>query len=224
MATHPRKGRFAGLLYLLVVALSGFAYYVRTHLTARNADIRSTLALIRGSESLYRFGLVSDLAGQALQVLLVLQFYELFRQERHARLMAVLGLIPVAIACLNLQNQGAVLEGLAAAQPPTSFFFVFELQRQGVLIAQLFWGLWLLPLAHLAVSAGSAPLPVAALLVAAASGYLLDSTAHFLAHRSHVSGGTVSLAAYTFVGELVFIAWLLLNRGRKEKTLPGYGL
>ena len=57
---------------------------------------------------------------------------------------------------------------------------MLDIQHYGLLIAQIFFGLWLAPLGYLAHKSGWFPKPLAVVLVVAAGCYLVDVLTAFL--------------------------------------------
>ena len=57
---------------------------------------------------------------------------------------------------------------------------LLEMRRDGILIAQVFWGLWMLPLAELVFGSRFLPKWLSIPVLIAAAGYLVDSGAHLL--------------------------------------------
>jgi hypothetical protein len=216
-----RTARLAGGLYL---ALSPFAFfgiiYVPSVLVVPG-DAESTARNIMASESLFRSGTVSHLIGQVLHVPLVLALYRLFKfvNERRAMLMGVLALLPVPITFLNEVNHLAVLRLLSSAGDGA--FTLYQLQEQamlfldmrerGILVAQVFWGLWLLPLGSLVFRSGFLPKVLGILLIIAGAGYVVDCGTRLL----FPGFGTIS--QFTFVGELLFPLWLLIKGVNVER-------
>ena len=215
MSPDKRTARIAGLLYLLVAVTSGFALSVRTSLIAPG-NAAATVSRIAASETLFRITLVSDLIGQTFHVLLVLALYKLLKDvdRNQAALMTVLALVPVPIACINLLNQVAVLPLLHGAdylkvftadQLHAQAMFLLNLQSQGILIAQVFWGLWLFPLGYLVFKSRRIPRILGILLIVAGLGYLVDCLGKFL-----LPNYTLTVSTYTFIGELSLTFWLLI--------------
>jgi hypothetical protein len=206
MNSIQRTARIAGFLYLMVAVSSGFAALVRSSLIVPG-DARATAHNIMASEQLFRFGIVSDLIGQVFHILLVLALYGLLRtvNKNQALLMLVFALVPVPISMLNQLNQFAILQLLGSADNSQVLFYL-NLQNQGVLIAQIFWGLWLFPLGNLVLKSGTLPGILGALLIVAGFGYLVDSFGKFLFHDYHL---TISM--FTFIGEVLFLLWLLIK-------------
>ena len=88
-------------------------------------------------------------------------------------------------------------------------------------MAQVFFGLWLLPLGALIVRSGFIPKVVGWLLVLAGVGDLVDVVLATMG-----AGGGFVLSEYTFVGELLLMGWLLVKgvnadawRARRARAL-----
>lgn len=124
-------------------------------------------------------------------------------------------MIAVGITCLNMLNQfaavyltsgashlaafdGPQLQALAAA--------FLDLHQAGYRIAQVFFGLWLLPLGFLVYRSGFLPRLIGVLLMIACLGYLADVVTFFLA-----PGFGVVFSEFTFVGELALMGWLVVR-------------
>jgi hypothetical protein len=132
--------------------------------------------------------------------------------------------VSVAIMCLNLLNQLVALS-IATGKDYSSVFgpagsdalamLFVDMQHDGYLIAQMFFGLWLLPLGYLVVKSGYFPKVLGVVLAIGCFGYLADLLARFLAPAVAESIAPLVLAPAA-VGELSFIAWLLV----KAVTVP----
>jgi uncharacterized protein DUF4386 len=85
-----------------------------------------------------------------------------------------------------------------------------DMPAAGYLIAQIFFGPWLLPLGYLVYRSGSFPKFLGVLLGIGCFGYLIDTFAQFLAPGI---GETIQaiLVAPAAVGELSFVAYLLVK-------------
>lgn len=201
-----KTARIAGFLYLMIAVFSGFAASVRSSLIV-SSDAAATVNRIIASETLFRLNIVSDLIGQVLHILLVLVLYELLKtvNKNQALLMVILALVPVPIAMLNQLNQFAVLPLLNSTDRSQVMFFL-NLHNQGVLIAQIFWGLWLFPLGYLVFKSDYIPRILGVLLIIAGLGYLIDSFGKFL-----LPNYDLTISMFTFIGEVLLLLWLLIK-------------
>ena len=129
--------------------------------------------------------------------------------------MVILALIGIPIAMLNVQNQFAALALLSGADYLTAFnadqlhaqaMTFLKLQETGVNIAQIFWGVWLLPLGYLVYTSGFLPRILGGLLIIGGFGYVIDSLGVFL-----FPNYDAVIAQFTFVGEVLLPLWLLIK-------------
>lgn len=218
-----RTARTAGLLYLILAACGAFSeFFVRQALVVRS-DAAATAQNILGAQPLFRLGIVSELAGQVVFVLLALALYRVLKpvDRNHAAAMVAFVVVAVAVTCFNMLNQFAALYLLGGGNHLAAFdagqlqalaLSFLDLHRAGYLIAQVFFGLWLLPLGYLIYRSGFIPRLVGVLLMVACFGYLADVATFFLA-----PGSGVSISEFTFVGELVLMLWLLVRGVNVER-------
>lgn len=82
--------------------------------------------------------------------------------------------------------------------------FFLELHEKGVLIAGIFWGLWLFPMGYLVFKSGFLPRILGILLMIGCFGYLVDSFAAFL-----FPDAGITIAQFTFIGEVTLPLWLV---------------
>jgi hypothetical protein len=213
--------RIAGSLYLVVAVGGMFAELVVRSSILEPGSAAATADNIRASAALFRAGFVADLVQATAFLLTAMALYLLLRHvhELVARAMVVFVAVSVAIICLNLLNQWVALriatgEGLARALGPagadalTGLFA--DMHRSGFLIAQLFFGLWLLPLGYLVLRSGWFPKVLGVLLIVGCFGYLVDAFAQFLA-PGVAEGIELFVVAPAAVAELSLVAWLLVK-------------
>ena len=220
MSSTQQQARAAGFLYLLV-ALSapiGLLYVPGKLIVSGNAT--ATADNIRASEWLLRLGLASELFHQVVGVFLVLALYRLFKavNETHARQLVILGaLVSVPIMFVNVLNEIAALILVKGAD----FLSVFErpqldalaylflrLHSQGIIVASIFWGLWLFPFGMLVIRSGFIPRVLGVLLMIAGGAYLASAVATLVLpqFRQVVTQIALPLEA----AELPIIFWLLI--------------
>jgi len=224
MTSEKSLARIAGCLYLIVAVLGGFAELsVRSSIVAPG-DAAATAENIRASATLFRLGFVSDLVQATCFLLTAMALYLLLKHVNTlvASAMVTFVAVSVAIMCLNLLNQFVALsiatgEGYASVfgsvgSDTLAMLFV-DMHHDGYLIAQIFFGLWLLPLGYLVVKSGYFPRALGVVLMVGCFGYLSDLFAHFLA-PAVAEGLTPFVLAPAVVGELWLVAWLLVKAVR----------
>lgn len=220
MNPDKRTARLAGALYLGVVVFGIFSIaYVPSRLIRWN-DAALTLQNIQSSESLFRWGIAGGVACYLCYALLPLSLYRLLKPvgEQAALLMAVLALLSVPVSFLNLQHKFDVLSlihsgtsmGVAADQLPREVMLHLQSYNNGITIAQVFWGLWLLPFGYLVFRSNFLPRILGVLLMAGCAGYvfsfLIDTV--FPGLEQAAWAGYVRLPAT--VGEIGICLWLLI--------------
>ena len=224
MSSIRTRSRLAGLLYVVMGAF-GFVsiMYIPGKIVVRN-DTAATAANIINSESLYRFGILSQLISQILFIWLALLFYDLFKQvdRRNARLLVALVCVSVAIEFANTLNMFAPLLLLGNTPFTTAFtrpqleslsYTFLRLRDMGINNVSSFWGLWLLPLGLLVMKSGWFPKILGWLLVVSCVGYVTGSFIHvmFPARMHAASMYTLSLGG---LGEFAIINWLMFVGAR----------
>jgi hypothetical protein len=88
-----------------------------------------------------------------------------------------------------------------------------ELHQQGYLIAQIFFGLFLLPLGYLVYRSGAFPRLLGIILIIGCGGYLTDIVTIYLA-PGFTSSLSTPFATLAGLSELLFLLWLVI-RGAK---------
>jgi hypothetical protein len=209
------RARVAGFLYLITNLFAPFTLlYLPSRFIVRG-DAAGTASNILASESLFRFGIVLNLFTFIGQIFLVLALYQLLKvvNKNMASLMVIFSLAAVPIAMLNELTQLAVLQLLSGADYLKAFpvdqlqalaYLFLRLHGQGLLIAQIFWGLWLFPMGALVFKSGFLPRILGILLMVACFGYVVESFAAFF-------GYNVSIIFFTGWGELFLLLWLLIK-------------
>jgi hypothetical protein len=191
MTSPKRLARIAGFLYLLVGIFGGFAEgYVEPKMYfAGNAA--ATAGNVVANAGLVRMGVVSDLLDGTVFIFLALALYSLLKPVHTsvARAMLVLVILATAITCLSALFEFEGLRVATGAVDVTAFgaagssalvLLLLDAQHYGLLVAQIFFGLWLAPLGYLAYRSGWFPKALGVVLIAACASYLVDLLAAFL--------------------------------------------
>jgi len=214
---NPNKtARIVGLLYIVPWVLSFLGVILRQGLIIPG-DAAATAENIKASEMLFRISVVGDLIVQVVFVILVLLLYQLLKpvNKNGAALMVILFLISVPIAMLNMLNLLAVpllvsevdkFAGFTAIQLQSLIPFFLDLHEIGIMIAYIFWGLWLFPLGYLVFKSGFIPKILGILLMISCFGYLIDFTTFFM-----FPDFGVAINMYTGWAELFLCLWLLIK-------------
>ena len=214
------------LLYPIWTAVGMFSlmYVPGALIVAGNAS--ATAGNILANEQLFRWGIVASLCSQLIHIAVVYILYKLFEtvNKNNALLLVILGLVGVPIAMLNTLNQVAALlvlrgadflQGFTTAQLPALAMLFLDLNAEGVMIASIFWGLWLIPLGFLAYRSGYFPKTIGVLLLIAGVGYMSDAFIHFISPG--IQAATLPITTVMTMGEVLFILWLVIRGAELPK-------
>ena len=211
-----KLARLAGILYLSLIPLGIFGIiYVPSSLIVPE-NITTTINNIIENETLFRWSIISALIVQLVNIILVLLLFKVFKHTNKAMatLMVIFSLLAVPIAFLNEINNLAVLQLLDYSSESRHLISVFlNLHQQGIIIAQVFWGLWLFPLGYLVFKSGYMPKFIGVLLVIGCIGYVVDSFTLILLPQFRIT-----FSEFTFLGEVIFPLWLLIKGIKKQHS------
>ena len=227
MSSAKNPGRFAGLLYLLTSIVGFFAMaYVPGKLIV-HGNAAATANNIAASETLFRLGIAGELIGMAGFIFVAMALYDLLKgvNRRHALLLLILIVVSVPIAFLNELNSIAALVLVRGADFLSTFekpqrdalaMLFVNLHRYGFVVAEIFWGLWLLPLALLVYRSRFLPRFLGVWLVFDGIAYVTLSLTSVLLPQYSDKVSTYSQPA--LFGEVAFMLWLVI-KGAKPPAL-----
>ena len=228
MNSPKRLARIAGVLYLLVGIFGGFAEgFVEPKMYAAG-NAATTAGNVVANAGLVRLGFVSDLFQATVWVFLGLILYLLLKHVNKSVAMAMVVLVAIgaSIVCLNAVFEfeglrvatGAVnLAAFGTTGSNAMVLFLLDTQHYGIFIAQIFFGLWLVPLGYLAYnSAGWFPKWLGVLLVVGGICYLVDMLALFLVPDFGIKIHTF-LVIPSALAEISMVVYLLVIGVRTQK-------
>lgn len=218
--------RIAGVWYLILAICGAFAEFGIRQRFIVPGDAAATADNILANAGMFRFGIGLELLGQVVFVLLVLALFDLLKVVNRGRavFMVALVFIAVTITSLNMVNQfgallvlegGTSLGGAGAAGRNALAMLFLDLHSVGYkIVAQVFFGLWLVPLGMLIWASGFIPRFVGGLLIVAAAGYIADVVLAIFAPEFGVV-----ISEFTFLGEPLLMLWLLIRGVNAEAWL-----
>jgi hypothetical protein len=215
MASPKRLAGIAGVLYLIVGIFGGFAEGVMEPRMYVAGNAAATAANVVANAGLVRIGVVADLFQASIFLFLALTLYLLLEHVNRnaARAMVILVAIATSIMCLNDVFEFEGLRVATGAVDPTALgaagsnamvLLLLDLQHYGLLIAQIFFGLWLVPLGYLAYRSGMIPKSLGAALVGGGVCYLVDMLALFL-----VPDVGTNIAAFVVIPSAIAEFWMV---------------
>jgi len=222
----PRKtARMAGLFYLIFTLTTALAAVVRSRIIV-SGDAAATANNIVSSQGLFRVGFVTELVSAVFFLLAAWGLYVLLKpvNKNLALLFLLLNLSGVAIECINALNLFAALQFFSSANY-LNVFQTGQLQAMamsflnsytnGFMIAQIFFGTWLLPLGYLVYKSRFLPKFLGILLI-------LDFfcwTSYFFQFFLFPDYGILiySGSAVGFIAEISISLWLLIMGVKDQK-------
>lgn len=218
---HPLKktARVAGLLYLVVVLTGPFVLlYVPGKLFVPG-NATTTANNILAHQSLFQAYIVVGLVSELFFIGTVLALYRLLKGvgPQLATLMVITILIDAPLAFSSVASQVATLEFVRGAdflsvfnqpqQNAIAMLFI-NLDKYGVLVSEIFWGLWLLPLGLLVYRSAFLPRILGVWLFINGLAYIVMSATGLLAPQ-YLKIVSI-IATPVLFGEMALMLWLLI--------------
>jgi hypothetical protein len=213
-------GRLAGLLYLSISLVGFFALAYVPGKVIVSHDAALTASNIAAHETLFRLGIVAELVSQVGFIFVALALYDLFRgvDRRQAWLMVLLIVISVPIAFANEINSFAALvlvrgedflSIFSRGQRESLAMLFLNLHGYVFVLCEIFWGLWLLPLARLTYKSRFLPRFLGVWLALAGFAWVILSLTGtlFPLYQNRVN----SYLQPAVVGEIAFMLWLSIK-------------
>lgn len=226
METSIKKdARRAGFLYLAFAITCIFAGVVRANLIVYG-DASKTAELLKSSMWLLRLSFIDDLISAVLFLLAAWALYVLLKPVRKnlALLFLLLNAAGVAVQCLSLLSLFApmLISGstdLQKAFQPDQLdalnLLFLNLHKSGFVIAQIFYGTWLLPLGFLVYKSGFLPKWLGILLIADFFGVMIWFLQYFFLPGYDII--TYPGLAIGFIAEFSLSLWLIIKGVKAQK-------
>ena len=217
----------AGFFYLVFIATFALATYFRSGFIVAG-DAAGTANKIASSPWLVRVAFTSEIVSALFFVLAAWALYVLLKPVHGslALLFLSLNLVGVAIESMNLLNllapllllSGADYLGVFQANQLQALALAFlNMYSNGIMVAQIFFGTWLLPLGYLLYKSRLVPRLLGILIIIDFFGVLSWFLQFFLL-PGYPDLSYPGLAA-SFIAEFSLGLWLLI-RGVKDQQAP----
>jgi hypothetical protein len=225
-----RLARIAGILYLFVGIFGGFSegfVDIKMYVACNGGATASNVA---SNTTLVRMGVVAHLLDGTFFIFLAMVLYELLRHinKSVARSFVILVALATGIICLNAVFQFEALRVATNNYYATTFgiagsnalvLLLLDIQHYGTLTAQVFFGLWLMPLGYLVYkSLGMFPKWLGVLLIIGGVGYVIDLLAAFLLPELGEKVHTFVVVIPATVAEVSMLLYLLIIGVKTVKT------
>lgn len=221
MSSTNNPGRAAGFIYLILVVIGPFRLMYIPSALFVHGNATATASNIAAHEALFRLGIVSDLICGVIAIFLALALYRLLKgvDQNLAVLMVILGgVMPSAIYFFNVVNDAAAMMLARGAD----FLSVFDKPQRDALAmlflrlhdhetfaAEIFWGLWLIPLAVLIYRSGFLPRFLGVWLTINGFAYVALSFTAWLLPQYYAVAFNSAFPA--LLGEVAFMLWLVIK-------------
>jgi hypothetical protein len=210
-----KTARIAGGFYA-ILALVFFPQMVRDRLIVVG-DAAATGRNLLDHALLFRLSILGDLVGYIAFLFLAIWLYSLLKDvgRAAAQVMVTFVLLCVAIFMFSASNELAALR-LIQGNDPAQAMLSLSLYKDGMLIAEIFMGLWLFPLGWLFYQSGFMPKTLGILLMVGCFGYLLNAFAGLVMPEwEALAAQGVMLPA---LAELATVIWLLVFGVKRPAT------
>jgi hypothetical protein len=223
----PRlKARIAGGLWLMVIVAGMSAFLTRSPLIVRG-DAAATATRILASESLFRFGFVTDLIAGVCYLAVTVLLYGLLKPVSRSLslLAAFFGLAGVAIgsaisitnlATLILLGDGQYSSAFTTSQLQAMAMMSLRLYVQGFNLAMAFFGFQCFLIGCLIIRSTFLPRILGVLLAIGGSSYIISSFATFLAPAFGARLAPFIIPA-ALLGEGSLTLWLLVKGVNEQR-------
>lgn len=228
MTSLSRDARVAGLLYLTLLTAPLRLLYIPSKLFV-TGNATATANNIAAHQTLFRLGIVCDLFTATMSIFLTLALYRLFKRvdEGLAWLVVILGSLMVApIYFLNTINDAAALllvrgvDFLSVFEKPQRdalAMMFLRLHGHGILVNEVFWGLWLLPFGLLVYRSRFLPRILGVWLVLNCFAYLATSLTGIL--WPHYEATVSNWLFPVMFGELAIMLWLIIMGAKEQQPV-----
>ncbi|GAA0706517.1 DUF4386 domain-containing protein [Dokdonella soli] len=220
-ASPQTYARIAGLLYLFIIVAGGLGeLFIRDKLVV-SGDAAATAARIMASESLWRLGIIGDLAMHVCDVVVMWAIYVLLRpvNRKLALLVLLFNLVQTAVLVANkstllvplfLLGNAPYLHAFDPAQLQAWSYIAIRMHERGFGIGLIFFGFVCLMEGYLIRKSGYLPRLIGWLMQIAGVCYLVNSVALLLAPAVAASMFPAILMP-CLIAETSFALWLLVK-------------
>lgn len=220
MVIDKKKARVAGVLYLVYIVSHIFADLIGRSQLIVWGDAATTAQNILAAAGQFRIGFMSDLLAALLFLLAAWALYRLLKpvNQNIALLFLLLNLVGVAVQCFSdlfliashlLLNDAGYAQLFSESQLQAFVMLFLDLHRNGLMVAQLFYGAWLFPLGYLVFKSGFLPKVLGILLMIHCVTWLMTFLHYFL--LPNLSAITYVSYPLGFVAEFGLSLWLLIK-------------
>jgi hypothetical protein len=230
MTNESRLARWAGLVYLVVVVTGFFSQgYVPGRLAAPGHP-EALLGNIVAHETLFRAGMAAFVVEHTTFLVLPFLLFRLLGSVHRgaAIAMVALAVVGVPIALIAVTHRLDALLLTEASGLPVELAHAMARASMGsyantILMASVFWGLWLFPFGYLVIRCARLPRILGVFLMLGSAGYMVDVFGQLLlpGYADMAFSNYVNLPAA--IGEVGICLWLLIMGIRARDVQERFG-
>ncbi len=200
--------RVTGLLYLGLAVTGMFVYLFARNNIYVGDNAQATNANLLEKESLARLGLAAELALVTFQALTAMWFYKIFCKVNSfaSVIIASFGMVNAIMILMSSAFWLAALNASIAKDSVSMIYNLFSMHDSLWLVANLFFGLWLLPMGYLMSHVMSSKI-LSKLLFVGGVGYIVSAFILILLPNQATLAGIMALPAT--IAEFWVIGYLL---------------
>lgn len=233
MSSPKRLARIAGVLYLIVGIFGGFAVGYANPSVYVPGEAATTAANVAANPGLVRAAVLADLLQATALLFLAMVLYVLLKDVNRnaARAMVIIVAIATTIMCLNevfqfsallVAGDASYVAAFGAAGSDALVMLLMDMFHYGFLIAQIFFGLWLIPLGYLAYKSALFPKALGIVLVVGGVSYLVDLVVAFVLPdlSKQIHGFLAIPPAIAEIGMVGYLLWIGLRPSPRTDPDP----
>ncbi len=219
-----KQARIAGLLFLIWIITGLYSLMYLPSQIKTGGDAATVAQNVLSHEWLFRTGIISDIISGVLWIFLVLAFYKLFKpvNEWAAKLLIAFVVVQIPIvfcmAAFKIASlkafKGEILTSFELGQRQDLALSFLKLEDFATLALEMYWGLWLFPLALLVYQSRFLPRFLGIWLAINGAAYLVLSSTGLL--LPEYAGSVYKYAFPAFFGELALMLWLLIKGAKND--------
>lgn len=214
-----KQARTTGLLFLIWIITGLYGLMYLPSQIKVGSDAATATQNVLSHEWLFRTGIMSDAISGVLWIFLVLAFYKLFKPVNEWAVKLLIAFVVVQIPVVFTMTafkiaslkafKGEILASFEPSQRQDLALSFLKLEGYATLALEMFWGLWLFPLAMLVYQSRFLPRFLGIWLLVNGFAYIVLSFTGLLLPQ--YADSVYKFAFPAFFGELALMLWLLIK-------------
>lgn len=229
-----REAKIVGALYLSLAIIAPFALmYVPSQIVDVETGLVTANKIIENI-TLFRSGVAAETLTVLIEIFIVALLYRLFKPVNKTLSLATASLrlsmtiiqsvsIIIGLVIIYLVTNQQLLSILGMNQADALLSLLLEAKKAVIYTWQLFFGIHLIVLGYLVIKSNYFPKVIGYLVIAASSGYLVNSYVSILFPTSGLLINLSSiLLIVSTIGEITFTVWLItkgISKAAKKAAL-----